>query len=85
MKGEYYQKVAFIGLRNPDGTMTFNVPLYVKITEVDKNGVPESQRDLMTQISEIMIKRYEKQISAYFTSLKKGEDENETSIVSDGV
>ena len=85
MKGEYFQKVAFIGLRNPDGTMTLNVPLYVKITELNKNGVPESQQELMDEISEIMIKRYEKQINAYFTSLKKGADENETGIVSDGV
>jgi len=68
-ENRYYQKVAYIGLRNPDGSMMLNVPLYVKVSEVNKNGVTDAQEELMHRISEIMIRRYEKQISAYMAEL----------------
>jgi len=71
MKQDYYQKVAYIGLRNPDGIMMLNVPLYVKVGELNKNGMTDTQETLIHRISEIMIKRYEKQISAYMADLKK--------------
>jgi hypothetical protein len=38
------------------------------------------QEELMHRISEIMIERYERQISEYMASLKKGEVGNETNI-----
>ena len=63
--------MAFIGLRNPDGSMITGVPLYVKVNEVNKGGVTAGQEELMHRISEIMIRRYEKQISEYFANLKK--------------
>jgi hypothetical protein len=62
---EHYQKVAYIGLRNADCSLMLNVPLYVKVCEVNKNGMTESQEELIHRISEIMIKRYERQISEY--------------------
>ncbi|MDR1092738.1 MAG: hypothetical protein LBL66_01155, partial [Clostridiales bacterium] len=68
---EHYQKVAYIGLRNPDGSMTLNVPLYVRVAEVNRNGMTDMQEELMHRISEIMIERYERQISEYMASLKK--------------
>jgi hypothetical protein len=77
---EYYQKVAYIGLRNPDGSMMLNVPLYVRVSEVNRNGMTDMQEELMHRISEIMIERYEQQISEYMASLKKGEVGNETNI-----
>lgn len=71
MAQELYQKVAYIGLRNSDGSMLINVPLYVKVSELNKSGMTETQEKVMHRISEIMIKRYEKQISEYFASLKE--------------
>ena len=72
-----YQKVAYIGLRNPDGSFMLNVPLYVKVSEVNKNGMTDSQEEIMHRISEIMMKRYEKQISEHMANLKQGvSDEN---------
>lgn len=65
---EYYQKVAYIGLRNPDGTYMMNIPLYIKVSEVTKNGVSQMQEDLLHKISDIMMKRYNKQITEYMTS-----------------
>lgn len=32
---EQYQKVAYIGLRNKKGEYTANIPLYVKLDEVN--------------------------------------------------
>lgn len=70
MAQELFQKVAYIGLRNKDGSMLLNVPLYVKVSELNKSGMTETQEKVMSRISEIMIKRYEKQLSEYFASLK---------------
>jgi len=74
---DYYQKVAYIGLRNPDGSYMLNVPLYVKVNEVNKYGVTDTQEELIHRISEIMIKRYDRQISEYIANLKKGVNGNE--------
>ena len=50
--------------------MLLNVPLYIKVSEVNKSGMTETQESIMHRISEIMIKQYEKQLSEYFSSLK---------------
>lgn len=71
MAQEHFQKVAYIGLRKKDGSMLLNVPLYVKVSELNKSGMTETQEKVMSRISEIMIKRYEKQLSEYFASLKE--------------
>ena len=71
MTQELYQKVAYIGLRNPDGSYLLDVPLYVKVSEVNKSGMTDMQEELMHRISEVMIRRYEKQISEYMAGLKR--------------
>lgn len=69
---EFYQKVAYIGLRNTDGSYLLNVPLYVKVSETNKNGMTDMQEELIHRISDIMMRRYEKQIGAHIANLKKG-------------
>lgn len=71
MANDTFLKVAYIGLNKPDGTMMINVPLYVKVSELNKSGMTETQEKVISRITEIMIKRYEKQLSEYFASLKK--------------
>ena len=71
MAQEYFQKVAYIALRNTDGSIMLNVPLYVKVSELNKNGMTDEQEKIIERITETMMKRYEKQISAYFTGLKE--------------
>ena len=71
MANDTFQKVAYIGLRQPDGTMMINIPLYVKVSELNKSGMTETQEKVISRITEIMIKRYEKQLSEYFASLKE--------------
>ena len=71
MAQENFQKVAYIALRNTNGSMMINVPLYVKVSELNKNGMTDEQEKIIERITETMMKRYEKQISAYFTGLKE--------------
>ena len=76
MAQEYFQKVAYIAFRNTDGSMMINVPLYVKVSELNKNGMTDEQEKIIERITETMMKRYEKQISAYFTGLKENKEKN---------
>ena len=76
MAQEYFQKVAYIALRNTDGSMMINVPLYVKVSELNKNGMTDEQEKIIERITETMTKRYEKQIRAYFTGLKENKEKN---------
>lgn len=76
MAQEFFQKVAYIGLRNADGSLMLNVPLYVKVSELNKNGMTDTQEKVLHRISEIMIQRYEKQLSEYFAGLKRANNEN---------
>ena len=71
MEKGLYQVVAYIALRNKDGSPMINVPLYVKVSEMNKNGMTEAQESVMHRISEIMIKRNEKQLSDYFANTNK--------------
>ena len=71
MANETFVKVAYIGLKQPDGAMMINVPLYVKVSELNKSGMTDTQEKVISRITEIMIKRYEKQLSEYFASLKE--------------
>ena len=71
MEKETYQTVAYIALRNKDGSPMINVPLYDKVSEINKSGMTEAQESVMHRISEIMIKRNEKQLSDYFSNANK--------------
>lgn len=67
---EMYQKVAYIGLRNPDGSYLTNVPLYVKVTELNANGLTDMQEGLIHRISSIMLQRYQQQFSEFIGNKK---------------
>lgn len=71
---ETFQKVAYIGLRNEDGSYLMNVPLYIKVSEVTKNGLTKQQESLIHKISEIMMKHYVRQINE---ELEKRRNANE--------
>jgi hypothetical protein len=74
MKDDCFQKVAYIGLHNDDGSYMLNVPLYIKVAELNKNGLTDMQEDLIHRISSIMLRHYEKEISGFFVQNKnKGE------------
>lgn len=68
---EMYQKVAYIGLRNLDGSYLTNVPLYVKVSELNINGLTDMQEELIHRISSIMLQRYQQQFSEFINEKKK--------------
>ena len=74
--GEYYQMVAFIGLRNPDGSYLTNVPLYVKVSEVNVNGLTDMQEELIHRISDIMLHRYHQQLGDFIQQKKEEKAKN---------
>ena len=74
---EKLQKVAYIGLRNKDGSWLMNVPLYIKVSEVTKNGLTETQEELVRKISQIMINRYDQQIKEEIEIKRKEKKSNE--------
>lgn len=77
MANDTFLKVAYIGLKQPDGAMMINVPLYIKVSELNKSGMTDTQEKVISRITEIMIKRYEKQLSEYFASLKENSKKEE--------
>jgi hypothetical protein len=62
-----YQKVSYIGLRNPDGSYSLSVPVYVDLADIRVESVDE----IMHRITEYMNRHYEQQISVFFKT-KKG-------------
>lgn len=68
---ERYQKVAYIGLRNADGSYLTNVPLYVKVTELNANGLTDMQEELIHRISSIMLQKYQQQFGDFINQKKK--------------
>lgn len=68
---EMYQKVAYIGLRNPDGSYLTSVPLYVKVTELNANGLTDMQEELIHRISSIMLQHYQQRFSEFIGNKKK--------------
>lgn len=68
---EMYQKVAYIGLRNADGSYLTNVPLYVKVTELNANGLTDMQEELIHRISSIMLQKYQQQFGNFINQKKK--------------
>lgn len=73
---ECFQKIAYIGLRNPDGSYMTSVPLYIKVSEVNKNGNTEQEEEIIHRISSLMMKHYDRQIAEHIANLKKGVTNN---------
>lgn len=68
---ENYQKIAFIGLRNKDGSYQLGVPIYVKVTELNKNGMTDTQEEVIHKISSIVMKYYSRQLSEFAINKQK--------------
>ena len=68
---EMYQKVAYIGFRNPDGSYLTNVPLYVKVSELNQNGLTDMQEELIHKITSIMLQQYQQQFGEFIDKKRK--------------
>jgi len=63
----HYQRIAYIGVMNEDSSLKIGIPLYVKV----HGGVSAEQQKLINNLAAEMVRKYDKQISAYFQKLKK--------------
>ncbi len=68
---EGLQQVASIGFRNPDGSYRLGVPLYVKINELNENGLSDQMEELIHDVADTMVLHYDKQIREYIEEQKK--------------
>ena len=67
---QQYQKVAYIALRQDDGSLLLNVPLFVRVADLQQSGMRNNQEQLMHRISEIMCRHYEHRLTDYFSKLR---------------
>ena len=77
MQKEMFRQIGFTIIRNTDDTAFVDIPLYIKVTEVDSNGLTPEERKLVDIVTEIIIKGNELKIADKFASLKKGVKRNE--------
>ena len=63
--GEIYQKVAYIGLRKEDGSVLIGIPLYIKLKDVQDKTTLKSQEEIISCITEEMMKRYQQQFGEF--------------------
>ena len=68
---ETYQKVAYIGLRKEDGSILIGVPLYIKLKDIADKQMLKSQEEIIHNISEEMMKRYQQQFGAFIETKKQ--------------
>ena len=68
---ETYQKVAYIGLRKEDGSVLVGVPLYIKLNDVQGKTTLKSQEEIISNITEEMMKRYQQQFGAFVEKRKR--------------
>lgn len=68
---ETYQKVAYIGLRKEDGSVLIGVPLYIKLKDVQGKTTLKSQDEIISCITEEMMKRYQQQFGEFIEKKKK--------------
>lgn len=68
---ETYQKVAYIGLRKEDGSVLIGVPLYIKLKDVQGKTTLKSQDEIISCITEEMMKRYQQQFGEFIENKKK--------------
>ena len=65
MVSEIYQKVAYIGLRKEDGSVLIGIPLYIKLKDVQGKTTLKSQEEIISFITEEMMKRYQQQFGEF--------------------
>ena len=71
MKDDFV-KIAYVGLRQEDGSYMLNVPIYINLKDVDSEVFNKHREELIHRIANIMIHHYEWQLAAYINKKKNG-------------
>lgn len=65
-----FEKVMYIALLNDDDTLLINIPLYIRVADVNPSGMTATREQLIDRIVDIATRRYEKQLIDYYQKLK---------------
>ena len=80
MKSEFYIQVGMTTLRSPDDVYFLDVPIYIKVNEIQPNGLARVEEILLTTMTEIISKHNENKLQDKIKNLKQ-EVQNETSLL----
>ncbi len=70
-----FQKIAYIALRQNNGSLLINVPLFVHVADLQATSISDNQEQLMHRISEIMCRHYEQRLTDHFSKLNGKADD----------
>ena len=65
-----FVKIAYVGLRQEDGSYMLNVPIYINLKDVNSEVFKNHQEELIHKIANIMIHHYEWQFAEYINKKK---------------
>ena len=68
---EGLQKIGYIALTNPDGSLQLGVPVYIRVKELNEHGTTDQQEQLVKEAIKTMLEYYESQIAEHMAELKK--------------
>lgn len=72
---EGLQKIGYMALLNPDGTIQLGVPVYIRVLELNAQGTTDQQEQFVKYAIKTMLDYYEDQIAEYMAELKKSKKE----------
>lgn len=68
---EGLQKIGYIALTNPDGSLQLGIPVYIRVKELNEHGTTDQQEQLVKEAIKTMLDYYEGQIAEYMAEMKK--------------
>ncbi len=68
---EGLQKIGYVALTNPDGSLQLGVPVYIRVKELNEHGTTDQQEQLVKYAINTMLEYYESQIAEHMAELKK--------------
>lgn len=68
---EGLQKIGYVALTNPDGSLQLGVPVYIRVKELNAHGTTDQQEQLVKDAVKTMLEYYESQIAEYMAEKKK--------------
>lgn len=68
---EGLQKIGYVALTNPDGSLQLGVPVYIRVKELNEHGTTDQQEQLVKEATKTMLEYYEGQIAEYMAEMKK--------------
>ena len=82
MTNELYIQVGLTTLRSPDDVYFIDVPLYIKVNEVQSSGLARIEESLLKVLNSLVIKKNATKLTEKIENLKKEKMQNGKTIQS---